>query len=95
MQSRDLCEVEFMMAQTMFSLAIWKLEHGSYPDHISDLPESPAGDASYDLFGGDKLKYEKRGDGYNLYSVGLNAMDDGGVLDSESLGDDRGVEIYW
>lgn len=58
-------------------LRAWKVRHGSYPDTLDAL--TSATPLPLDPFSGDPYHYRREGDGFVLYSVGLNRKDDGGV----------------
>lgn len=52
---------------------------GGYPERLDDLAPTFLGEVPLDPFTGKPFVYERRGDGYLLYSVGQNAVDDGGT----------------
>jgi hypothetical protein len=51
---------------------------GDYPATLSKVSPSIGGNLPGDPFTGKPLVYRPRGDGYLLYSVGVNGKDDGG-----------------
>ncbi len=67
------------LLETALALRAYRLEHGRYPDGIGEivpryLPQVPA-----DPFGaGRPMKYRRTTSSYLLYSVGPDAIDDGG-----------------
>lgn len=50
-----------------------------YPERLEDLVPDVMKDVPSDPFTGKPLTYERRGDGYLLYAVGTNGVDDGGT----------------
>ena len=62
-----------------FALARYKADHGSYPAKLDDLKPKYLRAVPVDFFNNDSpLNYSRGGEGYLLYSVGLNGVDDGG-----------------
>jgi hypothetical protein len=74
-QDRQNCSLELLRVAA--ALAVYRAEHGNYPDTLVDLPASVIAAPSLDLFNGPIL-YKRTADGYLLYSAGPNRMDDGG-----------------
>jgi hypothetical protein len=61
------------------ALAEYQAEYGRYPEKLSDLVPKYLKEVPKDIFNNDAaLHYAPQGDGYLLYSVGLNGKDDGG-----------------
>jgi len=56
-------------------------EHGSYPDSLDVLAPALGGTVPLDPFSGEPYRYVVNDDGFLLYSVGENQVDDGGVHD--------------
>jgi hypothetical protein len=50
-----------------------------YPDRLDALVPEMLAEIPRDPFSGGPLTYERRGDGYLLYAVGANGVDDGGT----------------
>ena len=60
-------------ARMACALERYRLEHGSFPDSLTDGP--------MDVMDGKPLRYHKTSNGgYVLYSIGWNGVDDGGVV---------------
>jgi hypothetical protein len=77
-----------------FALARYRLDHGRYPERLDALVPRYLPDVPRDLFSGRALVYRRDGDGYVLYSVGVNGRDDGGRgYDDEPPGDDLTVRL--
>jgi hypothetical protein len=87
---------------TIFVILQYHKTHNTYPDSlemliqnglIKELPIDPFSDAP--------LVYRKTGDGFTLYSVGLNFIDDGGVMGKDSKGkatlwsEKGGDAVFW
>ena len=54
----------------------WRDTHGSYPDTLAQV--AAEGPLPRDPMTGADLLYRREGQGFVLYSVGLNRQDDGG-----------------
>ena len=96
---QDRVSVERKLTLTAAALAVYRARHGSYPENLEAmvpeiLPELPS-----DLYSGKPFIYErKEDDGYLLYSVYENGVDDGGddysgeIVDGEWV-DEEDVEV--
>ncbi|WP_145056794.1 hypothetical protein [Adhaeretor mobilis] len=88
MNAEDRGQMQLDLARVATALAIHRLEQGEYPERLADLTPDILEVIPPDLFAGKPLKYERRDEGYLLYSVGRNETDDGGthlenVMDEE------------
>ena len=63
------------LRQEMLSVLEFKQQTGKFPESLDDLPNSPA---KADPFTNQPLKYKKTDNGFLLYSVSNNRLDDGG-----------------
>jgi len=80
--------------QTAFALAAFHKDHGKYPAKLDDLAPKHIAVVPADTFNGEKLKYTVLKDGFLLWSVGANGMDEGGRwYDDEPRGDDPRVRL--
>lgn len=61
-----------------------RLETGAFPEDLSGIPKEDCKDP----FVGTSLNYAKTPDGFRLYSVGPNQIDEGGVKDRKTKEDD-------
>ena len=61
---------------------------GDYPTHLTDINLAYLEELPSDPCSGQPFHYEKRDDGYLLYSVGSNGKDDGGKHDRDQGFDD-------
>jgi hypothetical protein len=73
------------------AVKVYELRTDRLPDALTDLVPDPLPKAPVDEFSGETLRYEKRGDGFVVYSVGQNQIDDGGV---ESTDNQSGDIVY-
>ena len=78
---------------TIFSLAAFKVEKGTYPEKLSELSPAYIKKVPVDIFAEGPLVYKRDGKGYLLYSVGRNMKDDGGVEDEATNKDDIAVRV--
>ena len=80
------------MTRVAFALAAYRAENGSYPATLADLAPKYLTEIPLDIFSDGDFQYEATDDGYRLWSVGPNGVDDGGdgpdVEDYEGDGDD-------
>lgn len=67
------------MGSTAAAVERYRLATGSLPAQLSDLASAPVGGTPEDPFDEQPLRYRREGDGYVLYSVGPNGVDDGGI----------------
>jgi hypothetical protein len=61
-----------------FAIAAYRADHNAYPAQLADLTPQYVAKAPKDLFNDSDLHYRREGNGYLLYSVGINGKDDGG-----------------
>jgi hypothetical protein len=77
-----------------FALAAYRADNGRYPDKLDDLAPKYLATIPDDLFSGQALHYRPTEQGYLLYSVGVNGVDEGGRQhDDEPPGDDLSVRM--
>ena len=69
----------FGLLVTEFALREYILEHGRSPETLAELVPRYLAAIPGDPFSGHPLVYRQRGNGYLLYSVGANGIDDGGA----------------
>jgi hypothetical protein len=65
--------------EVMCALELYRREHGAYPADLSALAPVYLPALPEDPFSGDPLLYRVEAEGYTLYAVGPNKVDDGGV----------------
>jgi tetratricopeptide (TPR) repeat protein len=78
-------------ARSAVALKRYRLKHGSYPDKLAELVPEFIDEVPLDPMSGGELLYRKDGDGFVVYSVGVNGLDDGGT---DSSLDDR-TDLGW
>jgi hypothetical protein len=77
-----------------FALAAYRLDNGRYPDKLDALAPKYLAAVPNDMFSGKALIYRLSEDGYLLYSVGVNGIDEGGrYRDDDPPGDDLKVAM--
>jgi hypothetical protein len=77
-----------------FILAAYHAEHRRYPETLAELAPKYIDKIPDDLFSGKPLIYRLEDDGYLLYSVGVNGIDDGGQgYDDDPKGDDLVIRM--
>ena len=77
-----------------FLLAAYRQDHGRYPERLAELAPKYLINVPGDLFSGKSLIYRREGEGYLLYSVGRDGIDDEGRgHDDEPQGDDLSVRM--
>ena len=75
-------EIEARMSNARFALAlkIYKSKHGKYPDSLNALIPDILESLPLDPFSGKDFIYRKKNEGFIVYSVGQNLIDNGGLL---------------
>ncbi|HEV3143531.1 MAG TPA: hypothetical protein VGZ47_06555 [Gemmataceae bacterium] len=77
-----------------FALAAYHADHRRYPEALAELAPKSIDQIPDDLFSGKPLIYRLEGDGYLLYSVGVNGINDGGRgYDDDPKGDDLVIRM--
>lgn len=69
----------FELARVSLALAAYHADKGDYPEALNALTPGYLKEITPDRFAAGPLKYQKRGKGFVLYSVGRNLKDDGGT----------------
>ena len=96
--AEDIAAMRFEIIKLAFALAEYHADRGTFPEKLDDLVPKYVETVQKDIFNNDAdLHYAKHGDGYSLYSIGDNGIDDGGKgVDDCKEGDswdDLGVRI--
>ena len=89
----DRTVMKSRLAKVALALAACKAEQGQYPAELSPLAPEYLKEIPKDIFSDGELKYRRDGEGYILYSVGDNMIDDGGKDAKAAEGDDLVVEV--
>jgi hypothetical protein len=79
--------MDMRLTRVALELAAYKADHGSYPQTLAELSPGYLPAVPVDLFSEKPPIYSRQGDGYLLYSVGPNMVDDG------ATGDDLVVRV--
>jgi hypothetical protein len=74
------------------ALAHFKADNGQYPDQLQALVPKHLKSLPSDAFAGTPLVYKRRSEGYLLYSLGSNQLDEGGNTYDQD-GDDLTIEL--
>jgi hypothetical protein len=92
-----------VLSRTAIALATWRSDQSDedhpYPEQLADLVPRYLAAVPVDPFSSKSLVYERRGDGYVLASVGVNAVFDGGddedgwIIDGEWR--DHSRDVAW
>ncbi len=75
---QDVTTMQFDVTELAFELAQYRAVHRAYPAKLSELVPTYVREVPRDIFKDADLHYQRVGEGYVLYSVGLNGEDDGG-----------------
>ena len=98
-EARDRSQMTIDTLRLAFALAAYRDEHKQYPASLAVLASKYVATVPIDVITGKPLIYKPSAEGYVLYSVGTNEIDDGGRLlwdkyqDGETRGDDVGVRM--
>jgi hypothetical protein len=77
------------LARLACRLEEYRIAHGEYPEVLPALPDLPP-HLNQEVLSELPLRYERKGDGYQLYSIGWNQQDDGGIAEKS----DRNEKLY-
>lgn len=76
---QDEARMRLHLVELGLLLELYHAAHHQYPESLANLPADQLQGADEDFFSGKKMIYRRQSTGYILYSVGLNAQDDGGI----------------
>jgi hypothetical protein len=94
LDAADRAEQQQRNLQLALALAAFRAESGRYPASLEELVPKYLPTVPGDIFSGKPLIYKPAENGYLLYSVGPNGIDDGGGgRDDEPQGDDVSVRV--
>lgn len=83
----DRSAMQFELTKLAFALAAYRAENRSYPVKLADLVPKYVTEVPKDIFNEAELHYRQEGEGYLLYSVGVNGKDDGGKTYTDTTED--------
>ena len=89
--AQEQAEASRDMTRIAFALAAYRAVEGEYPDKLDALLTDYMAQLPRDPFGQVGYRYKRSNRGFEVYSVGRNRTDDGGVSrwdDSDSDADD-------
>ena len=89
---RTIFEAELDLARIGLLVEQYYAQQGTYPKSLVAIADGLGGEVPIDPFTGKPFCYRPHEDGFALYSVGANLMDDGGTVVHES---DRVGDIVW
>lgn len=91
------CATRIAGSQILLALAAYKDRYGSYPETLAELKSKLGWKLPEDPFSGKDFLYKRQGNGYLLYSVGLNLKDDGGSEEYIQINknDREQADIIW
>ena len=78
--------------EIVLALAEYRADRGSYPADLTDLVPKYLKTMPRDTYTDAEFNYERKGDGFRLYSLGINGVDDDGrgQFDNDKLGGPMG-----
>ncbi|KPJ51931.1 MAG: hypothetical protein AMS16_07115, partial [Planctomycetes bacterium DG_58] len=79
-------------AKLAIALRLQAMKHGRYPEALAQLVPEFLDKLPSDPFSGKGFIYRKEGQGFIVYSVGVNGADDGGVEDPDNR---EAGDIVW
>lgn len=87
----------FELERLAVALAAWKLEKGTFPESLDELKSGLLEEIPPDPLSGSPFVYKRTEEGYLLYSVGCNGVDDKGEKKESwnSEKDDISVRVPW
>jgi hypothetical protein len=92
--AEDRATMQFELAKLAFALAAYHADSGSYPGKLAELTPKYIAEVPKDIFSDSDLHYQREGDGYLLYSVGVNGRDDGGKRIEDRSTDENSSEDW-
>lgn len=95
-RARDQSLARVALCRVALELKAYKARNGHYPDTLAELQQHLAWDVPEDVFSGDAPAYRLSGDGFVLYSVGPDGVDNGGIAGVERGGEaQHGTDLVW
>jgi hypothetical protein len=76
-EQEDRWIMRFELDKLAFGLAAYHADRGTYPAKLAELAPHYVAEVKKDIFNDSELRYRLEGQGYLLYSVGINGKDDG------------------
>jgi hypothetical protein len=85
MNAEDRANTMLDLTRLAAVLAVFRAEHGTYPEKLDELVPGVVDKLPVDLYRGVPFVYHRTDDGYLLYSTGENGVDDGGSNENKSI----------
>lgn len=85
-QKRDHSKAKVDLCRVVLALKGYKAERGEYPTSLDQLQGTLEWKVSEDPFSGKSFVYRRKGDGFLLYSLGMDMDDDGGRPERDAKG---------
>jgi hypothetical protein len=92
MEAQDRANAIFELTRLAAALAVYRAEHGAYPENLEQLVPGILATLPVDLYNAKPFVYKRDGDGYLLYSMGENGTDDGGSNDRMQVVEGRSLD---
>lgn len=83
--AEDRANTMLQLERLAAALAVYRAEHGTYPDKLEKLLPGVLKKLPVDLYNGKPFVYKRTVDGYTLYTAGENGNDDGGSNENEQV----------
>ena len=93
--SRDTAQANVDLARTAMALSAYRSRFGSYPSSLPELEARLGWEIPNDIFSGKPFVYKRQGDSYELYSIGANLKDDGGVPPKPNQNRYEAGDVVW
>jgi hypothetical protein len=97
-QAYRRAQANMRSALAVLAIERYRLEHGAWPDSLADVVKAGLLDAvPLDPIDGQPLRYKRLADGVVVYSVGMDGVDNGGMINRENPltpGSDLGVRLW-
>ncbi len=84
-QCEDRTNTQADFLRLAAALAVYRAEHGEYPESLAELTPAPLDVLPVDLFHHKPYHYRRTDEGYVLYSSGPNAIDEQGSNESTGV----------
>ena len=65
-------------SRLLIAIKKYHIEHGTWPESLDEIKSLAPAEAFHDPTGNDAFVYALDGDGFKLYSKGINRIDEGG-----------------
>lgn len=81
--AEDRTNSQLQLAQLAAALAVFRVEHGAYPEKLGELVPEVLPALPVDFYHAQSFIYQRNDKGYLLYTAGANGKDDGGSNELE------------